>query len=208
MNKVSNAGTAAAVTNLLIRYEQGNMIDTKYVIQSGELLDYYQREGMPELINRGVHMGIQVKQMLPISPSISGAVYVIASQISDAFLVNEFFDKLIEGYGLQEGDAIAALRNWVIRRRREDLRTKRHEYFYVLARTWNGWATNEEVSRVQLPRDGLTSSAQIPKLVPVKLREPAAVTEDNPAVTPYSRTRKEQEVRNRTTPKAARRKAS
>lgn len=193
MNKISNAGTAAAVANLCMRYAMGNVLDNKYVIQTSEVLEYYQTDGNADLIDRGVVLGNQVKAMLPISPSLSGAIFVIASRTSDAFVVNEFFDKLIEGYDLHPGDAILAYRSWIVRRKRESLKTKRGEHFYMLANCWNSWATNEVVSRVQLPRDGLVSSDQIPQLVSAR-QKPRAITEDNPVPTHYSRTRKEIEA--------------
>lgn len=191
MNKIHNAGTAAAVTNLVMRYEMRNVLDTKFVIQTGELLAYFQKEGNGQLIAQGTLAGEQVKRMLPVSPAVTGAIYVAASRVADAFLVNEFYNKLIDGHGLETGDAILAFRNWVIRRKREDLRTKRAEYFFTLAKTWNSWAIGEEVQRCQLPRDGLTSSDQIPTLVSARARNPEAISEDNPAVTHYSKTRRE-----------------
>lgn len=197
MHQVPNAPRAAAVTNLVMRYELRNMLDTKYVITIDELLSYYRDEANTNLIDRGTSMGDSVKRILPMSPAVVGAVHVIVSRESDPFTVAEFFEKLIKGYGLEEGDSIAALRNWVIRRKREDLRVNRYEYFYLLARTWNDWVRDVPAYRVQLPKGGLTSSEQIPQLVVAGPRDAEPISEDNPLATPRSLTRREREIRAR-----------
>jgi hypothetical protein len=66
---------------------------------------------------------------------------------------------------------------------------------FLLAKVWNAWVRGEEMFRVQLPKGGLISSDQIPALLPAGAPGPAEVSEDNPAVWPYSRTRKENEAR-------------
>lgn len=194
MYEVPNAPRAAAVTSLLIRYDLRNLLDTKFRLPHSELLAYYQRPENSALIDRGTTVGDAMVKLVPISPAVVGAVHAIASRDSDAFVINEFFQKLREGYGLQEGDAIAALRNWVIRRRREDLRVNRNEYFYLLVRTWNDWVQHIPVYRVQLPKGGLQSSEQIPRLKIAHEQDGEPVSEDNPVTTPYSKTRKEREA--------------
>jgi len=194
MYEVPNPPRAAAVTNMLVRYDLRNMLDTKFRLSHSELLAYYQRPENTALIDRGTTVGDSMMKLVPISPAVVGAVHVIASRDSDAFVINEFFEKLRLGYGLQEGDAIAALRNWVIRRRREDLRVNRNEYFYLLVRTWNDWVQHIPVYRVQLPKGGLQSSDQIPRLKIAREQDGEPVSEDNPVVTPYSKTRKEREA--------------
>lgn len=194
MYEVPNAPRAAAVTSLLIRYDLGNLLDTKFRLPHAELLAYYQRPENTALIDRGTSVGDGMIKLVPISPAVVGAVHAIASRDSDAFVINEFFQKLREGYGLQEGDAIAALRNWLIRRKREDLRVNRNEYFYLLVRTWNDWVQHIPVYRVQLPKGGLQSSDQIPRLKIAHEQDGEPVSEDNPVTTPYSKTRKEREA--------------
>lgn len=196
MNEVPNAPRAAAVTNLLMRYEAGKLLDGRFRLPHSALLAYYQRPGNTDLINRGTTMGNSIVEVIPISPAVVGSVHAIVSRDSDPFVINEFFEKLRVGYGLEEGDAVAALRNWLLRRKREDLRVNRAEYFYTLARTWNDRAQNIPVYRVQLPKGGLQSSDQIPKLKIAGPREPEEVSEDNPAVTPYSLTRREMDAAN------------
>lgn len=195
MNDVPNAPAAAAVTNLVMRYDLGNVLDTKYRITVAELLAYYQDPANTTLIDNGTAMGQSVKRMLPLSPAVVGTIHVAASRISDPYAVNVFFEGLIHGHNLTRESPIAALRNWVIRRHREDLRVARTEYFYLLIKVWNAWVQGEEMFRAQLPKGGLTSSDQIPALLPAAAPDVEPVTEDNPAVTPYSRTRKENEAR-------------
>lgn len=193
---VPNAPRAAAVTNMLMRYEMRNLLDTKYRITVAEQLAYYRDPANSHRIDVGTTIGDQMIKMLPISPAVVGTVHAAVSPISDPYATEEFFVKLREGYDLSRGDGIAALRSWLIRRKREDLRVNRNEYFYLLARTWNDWCQGIPASRVQLPKGGLQSSDQIPKLKPAgpeRCIEPE-ISEDNPAVTPYNRTRKEREA--------------
>jgi len=204
MRGVKSAAAAAAIAGVVMRYDLRNMLDTKYVIQSGELLDFYMADGNRDRVDRAISVAFQVKGApLPVPPAVSGAIHMIVSRHSEAFAVNDFFTKLIEGTNLQLGDPILAFRNWELRRQAEKLKARRHDHFYLMARAWNAYATNEELFRMQPPRDGLVSSDQIPQLIPVTAMLPEAVTEDNPAVTPYSRTRKEMEARGRATKKRA-----
>jgi hypothetical protein len=194
MYEVPNAPKAAAVTNLLVRYDLRNMLDTKFRLPHAELLAYYQRPENTELIDRATVVGQAMIKLVPISPAVVGAMHAIVSRDSDAFVINEFFEKLRLGYGLEEGDAISALRNWVIRRKREDLRVNRNEYFYLLVRTWNDWVQHIPVYRVQLPKGGLQASDQIPRAKVAHEQDGEPVSEDNPVTTPYSKTRKEREA--------------
>lgn len=196
MNEVPNAPRAAAVTTVLMRYGMRNLLDTKYKITNAELLHYYQDPANTVRIDRGTTVGNNMLGILPISPAVVGAVHAAVSRESDPFAVNEFFEKLRLGYGMDKEDSVGALRNWLIRRKREDLRVNRNEHFYLLARTWNDWVQGIPATRVQLPKGGLTSSDQIPWLKAAGPREVEEVSEDNPAVTPYSRTRREMEAAN------------
>lgn len=193
MNGVPNAARAAAVTHLLMRYQMRNLLDNRYKITIAEQLDYYQDPANQHRIDVGTTIGDGMVKLVPISPAVIGAIHVIVSERSDAFVVEEFFTKLREGYGLTQDDGISALRNWALRRKREDLRVHRNDFFFLLAKTWNDWVQGIPVYRVQLPKGGLTSSEQIPplKIAGAERSIDGPVTEDNPAVTPRSLTRKE-----------------
>lgn len=193
MYEIPGAHRAAAITQLLIRFEMRNMLDTKFKLTTSELLEYYQAGDNPQRINKATTVSDRLIKYIPLSPAVAGTVHVAASRISDPFAVNEFFDGLVEGFGLAEGNPIAALRNWVIRRKREDLRVNRNEYFFLLARTWNSWVQREEIFRVQLPKGGLQSSDQIPLLKPAGPPEKRPVTEDNPVVLPRGLSAKERD---------------
>ena len=79
--------------------------------------------------------------------------------------------------------------------KREDLRVRRTDYFFLLARAWNDWVQQIPTSRVQLPKGGLTSSDQIPWLKVAEAREPAPVSEDNPAALGRSLSARERDRR-------------
>lgn len=194
---VPNAPRAAAVTNMLMRYEMRNLLDTKYKITVAEQLDYYRNPDNTHRIDTGTTIGDGMIKLLPISPAVVGAVHAAVSRESDPFVTEEFFVKLREGYGLEQGDGISALRNWLIRRKREDLRVNRNEYFYLLARTWNDWVQGIPASRVQLPKGGLQSSDQIPwlKVAGPERSIDAPISEDNPVVTPRGFSAKERDRR-------------
>lgn len=197
MYEIPAPGPAAALTQLLMRYEAGAVLEQKYSITAAEALAYYQDPANTELINEGTKQGLFVKKMIPFNPSVAGVVFVTARRSSDAFSVNTFFEQLTSGLGLQEGDAIAALRGWLMRRHRENLKVNRAEYLWLLIRVWNAWVNKEPMYRVMLPSGGLTSKDKIPTLLPAGEREAEPVSEDNPAVTPYSRTRKELDAKNK-----------
>lgn len=195
MYDVPAPGPAAALTQLLMRYERGAVLEQKHSITAAEALAYYQDPTNTALINEGTKRGLSVKRVLPLNPSVTGVVFVAASRISDPFTVNAFFEQVVGGLGLNEGDPIAALRNWLIRRHREDLRVNRAEYLWQLTRVWNAWVSGEKLYRIQLPKGGLTSKDKIPALLPGGEREAEPVSEDNPAVTPRGLTRREREAR-------------
>ena len=193
---VSNGAKTAAVTKLLMSYGMRNLLDTKYKITNAELLDYYQDPANMPLIDAGVTVGDSTARTIPISPAVVGTIHAAASRDSDPFTVNEFFEKLRLGYGMGKDDPINALRNWLLRRRREDLRVNRFDFFFVAAKSWNDWVQGIPVYRVQLPQGGLQSSEQIPWLKVGGPRQPEEVSEENPAVTPYSLTRREMDAAN------------
>jgi hypothetical protein len=195
MYEVPAPGPAAALTQLLMRYEAGAVLEQKHSITAAEALAYYQDPANTQLINEGTRLGLSIKRMVPLNPSVTGVVYVAARRHSDLYSVNAFFEQLQNGLGLKEGDAIAAMRGWLMRRQRENLKVNRAEYLWMLTRVWNAWVSEEPMYRVQLPKGGLTSKDQIPKLLVATEREPEPVSEDNPAVTPRGLTRKEREIR-------------
>jgi hypothetical protein len=194
MYDVPAPGPAAALTQLLMRYEQGIILEQKHAITAAEALAYYQDPANTHLINEGTKQGLSVKQVLPMNPSVAGVVWVAASRVSDPFAVNAFYEQLKNGLNLKEGDAIAALRGWLIRRHREDLRVNRAEYLFLLLRVWNAWVQREPMYKVQLPKGGLTAKDKMPELLAAGPLDEPEVSEDNPFVTPYSRTRKEMDA--------------
>jgi hypothetical protein len=193
MNDIPRGTIAAGITNLVIRYEMGNILDRNrnYVLTPAELLDYYKTGDNGHLIDEAVRSAMHVKTMVPLAPAVSGCLHVLASRITDVYDVNQFFESLTNGFNLEEGNPIATLRNTVIKRKREDLRTNRYEYLWLLVRTWNAWATREELFRIQLPKGGLQQSKQFVPLIVPNRGEPSPVTEDNPVSTPYSLTPEE-----------------
>lgn len=195
MYDIPAPGPAAALTQLLMRYEAGAVLEQKYSITAAEALDYYRDPANTRLIDEGARQGLQVKQARPINPSVAGVVWVAASRVSDPFAVNAFFEQLKNGLGLKEGDAIAALHGWLWRRKTQDLRVNRADFLWMLLRVWNAWVTKEPMSKVQLPQGGLTSKHKMPTLLPAGPLEEPEVSEDNPAVTPYNHTLKEREAR-------------
>lgn len=195
MYDVPSPGPTAALTQLLMRYERGVVLEQKYSITAAEALEYYQDPANTHLINEGTRQGLLVKKMLPLNPSVAGVVFCSATRISDPFAVNAFFEQLTGGLGLKaEDDPIAALRGWLMRRKREDLRVNRAEFLWLLTRVWNAWVAKEPMARVQLPKGGLTSKDKIPALLPAGSLDAEPVSEDNPAVTHYNHTRKEREA--------------
>ena len=196
MEGVTDGRGVSSLASMLMLYEKGVLLDSKYQVTVNETLDYYRHPENTDLINKGTQIGKQVRRALPFNPAVAGTVWVAVSRTSDPFTVNEFFEKLLTGLNLGEGDPILALRNWVIRRRREDVRVNRNEYFYVLIRVWNAWVQGEQVWKLQLPQGGVTDPKQLPQPLPAGPRT-ELVSEDNPAVTPRSLTRKELEARAR-----------
>jgi len=194
MNGVPNARKAASVAAMLMTYERGQLFNSKHQLTNAEVLAYYQDPANSRLIDDGAAMGAKVRIALPINPSVAGSIWVAASRISDPFAVNFFFERLVYGHHLSEDSPVAALRNWVLRRKREDLRVSRNDHFFLLTKAWNAWVEKEPVYRMQLPQGGVSSARQLPKLLPAGPLEEAETSEDNPAVTPYSRTRKEREA--------------
>lgn len=189
MNTIAYPVLSAAIVTLLLRYSRGKILDNGYKIASSEVLAYYGEHATE--IDAAARVASSTKALVPVSPAILGMVHVLASRLADPFVVNEFFETLRSGTNMAPGSPILAARNWFQRRKTADLRFKRFDALFVLARAWNGWGQNEELSRIILPVGGITSPRQIPALIEPLPRPAKPITEDNPVVVGRSRTRAE-----------------
>lgn len=192
MQSIPYPTLSAAIVTLVLRVLRGKTLDNGYKIASSEVLAYYGEHAAE--IDAAVRCAASTKALVPISPAILGLVHVHASRIADPFVVNEFFERLRTGADLSPGNPILAARNWFLRRKRDDLRFKRFDALFILARAWNAWAANEELHRVILPVGGVTDAHQIPAMNAPLPRPERPVTEDNPRATPRSKTRAEREL--------------
>jgi hypothetical protein len=197
INKAPNAMRAAAITGIVMRYEMVKLLDTKYGIEAGELLEYYQDPDNTQLIDRAAVVAARVVTDMSVPPAVIGGVHVVVSRISDPFAVNEFFEKLAKGFGLTEGMPVASLRGWLIRRHADRLKATRGEYFWAVARAWNEYAVGGQLFRINLPSGGIKTSEAIPVLLPAGELEEGPITEDNPLKVPYSKTLAENQRRAR-----------
>ena len=62
---------------------------------------------------------------------------------------DEFCDSFATGAGLQIGDPILALRQWVVNRNVKKMKTKDEEVARVFIKTWNLWRSGESIERIK-----------------------------------------------------------
>lgn len=84
-----------------------------------------------------------------------------------------FVSRLADGVGLEEGDPILVLRNWVFRQRGKRLRNFEGHLLWRSVLAWNLWMRGKRVSKLQLPKGGM-SAESFPRL---RVKKSAAALE-------------------------------
>jgi hypothetical protein len=91
---------------------------------------------------------------LPVSPAILGATYFLCAE-KDQDLADGFFDKLIFGLDLHEGEPVLALRDRMLRTREQQGRPMTpDDAFRFIIVAWNLTREGASVKRLLTPRGG------------------------------------------------------
>jgi hypothetical protein len=144
IHNVANAAKRAALARLMTLYTKYGIAGIRYqnrVVTQAQQTEYQFIEGMDEAITIARHAG-----------------KLGATQSSFGFMVlatgdNSFWESVVTGEDLHQGDPALTLRNWYLHGRRQVMNTSSSALkaveLYVLARAWNAYVRGERISRFQ-----------------------------------------------------------
>lgn len=153
---------AASIGRFAMHWQAGDLPGFNTKFSTAEVVDFVEsnldRIEAASAHARGLYRATRSSQ------AISGASYFMAREVADADAVDEFFNLLVSGAGLDTGSPILLLRNKLIYMSSGNNRSKKAErpelaYFYV--RAWNGWRRNEELTKLQLPSGSALGTAHL-----------------------------------------------
>lgn len=130
-------------------------------------------EVYPEVVN-GVKPALAVtRSKIQYLSSVLVAVHYIASRTAPTLPVDDFFARLADGIGFEDGSPIRAARNWAIptvgqRRIQVSQTGKVEQHLKILINTFNNWATGTRMDKVNW-KDG-----RMPKILGVTPKSLAA----------------------------------
>lgn len=107
----------------------------------------------PELIHCAEYV-----HALPGRPKVSGSLTAFLYWVflhANPEEAKVFIAKFISGAGLEDGDPILALRDWVDKTRAQGGRNIDGPMLWRAAMVWNNWMVGRTISKIQLPRGGI-----------------------------------------------------
>lgn len=157
-----NESFVAAVTRQAIIYDSGLLFRNKNAVaqettisQIGEWVETHPEE----VAFLGSIVGSARKCNL--EPKLIGLAALLFSRI-DAEQANDFVHKLATGAGLQEGSAILALRERLIKNRMDKRKDSERDSLGLLIKAWNYERAGKRLTRMQLPNAGSFTAETFP----------------------------------------------
>lgn len=143
----TNTYALGSLLNLCWRYEN-DLLRHGTASSTGpthtELLDYLAK-------NPGVRdallVGAAVERGIPLSRTYIACIYYQASKVLDVEDVEDFFNKLGTGAGLEPDSPILALRTWALKRAGERDKPRGHIYVATIIKALNWWLEGRPVLR-------------------------------------------------------------
>lgn len=161
---VMNATQAASIVRVLLAWSSNSLVSAAKGIfgATDEVVEF--AHANHEELQHIVVLANRVRKNIPVPAGPTGAVIYRARQL-DHEAVDEFFEELATGAGLEIGSPILTFRNHMIKLRNTRARRINAEVIYLLVVTWNAWrADRMDMTRIQLPKGGVTD-AKIPVML-------------------------------------------
>lgn len=153
---IQNASMIAAITRRGAMWDQGTIVNsgTGFKPTETELSAWIERN--PEVFDAAALAG-RIRKEIGLAPSITGLGYILFRRI-DREDANEFMSRLADGVGLAAGSPVLAFRNRWIKERDLGGRIRETEVLALLFLAWNHFRAGNSVTKLQLPKAGLTSA--------------------------------------------------
>lgn len=174
-DKIPAPKTVGAALRIIKTYEQCFERNDGYWVRPDithtealGLLELY-----PEVVN-GVKPALTVtRNKIQYLSSVLVSLHYLASRTAPTLPIDEFFGRLADGIGFEDGSPIRAARNWAIptvgqRRIQVSQTGKVEQHLKILINTFNNWATGTRMDKVNW-KDG-----RMPKILGVTPKSLAA----------------------------------
>jgi hypothetical protein len=152
----TNATTRAAILRRAMLWERGIFVN-----QGGAFTPTYAEldafESTRPLINSAVEFAMHLRRELGMPPSIGGvAFYVFAGIDYDAAV--DFLGRVADGENISRTHPAYAFRSRFTKEQAQGGRIPESELLALLIRAWNAYRTGSELTKLQLPKGGLTTA--------------------------------------------------
>jgi hypothetical protein len=154
-----NGSQVSAIARVLLQWHTRTILSGTYVPDTDEIVQF--AENHRELMDASTVVAMRIRRVVPLLPSVVGAVYFTAKDHADtnpellsADQVDEFFGRLESGADLSAGNPILTLRNVAAKRQRDGHSVEQPKELYYLIRVWKAWREGETLEKIQLPRLG------------------------------------------------------
>jgi hypothetical protein len=153
---VPNAKTVAAVARRGLMWDRGivSNVGGAYKPTHSEMAAWISRN--PE-VHDAAEIAVSVRSQIRLPGSVSGLAYIVFRRI-DRDEANDFLGRLADGAGLPAGHPLLAFRARWIKERDLGGRVPETEILALLFIAWNHTRSGNSISKLQLPKAGLTSS--------------------------------------------------
>lgn len=146
---MANAPAAAAIATCAMRWDLGDILAANIKFSTFEVVDWVEEH--VDQVEAAVMAANRVRQATGATISIIGGAHIQATRVSTGDVIDDFFNGLITGAGLESGSPILALRDTVSRNKRDGTLTRTNELWYTV-HAWNCWRSGKKVHKLQLPR--------------------------------------------------------
>lgn len=159
MHGVSHGPQLASIVRVLLKWNSG-AITGKAAASTGEIINFVNENS--ETLQEALRWYYTIGRSIPLGRSAIGAfvfkLFELAedeSGLTEVEDVLDFLEKMESGADLHKEHPILALRTAAIRTKAVGQVRTTTKDLYRLCRTWNAYASGEQFSKLQGPRDGV-----------------------------------------------------
>lgn len=159
MHGWKNGTQVSAIARFLLQWHARTLLSGMYVPDTDEIVQFAERHR--EQMDASTVAAMRIRRVVPLLPSVVGAVYFTAKDYADTNpellredQVDDFFQRLESGADLGQGNPILTLRNFAAKRQRDGITVDQTKELYYLLRVWKAWREQETLEKIQLPRLG------------------------------------------------------
>ncbi len=162
INQFSNPLVVAAAARLLWLWDHSALISGLPAPTNPEVLTYVMEHSSGPVTLESSATAVSSAKSIVGQMSVATALHYKMALV-DPQAAADFWTSLVVGANLAINSPILALRNTLTRRKAEGT-VKQAEQVFLIARAWTLWRRGVPITRMQLPKNGLTMQA-IPQIV-------------------------------------------